>query len=168
MRRTLTIGLVLAQVLMGSALADLEDLVSTQRAGPFRRGDTTYRQAKDWFGQPDRVTRHRYQCIRVIDARWRDKFRVTFDTFDKTMVFATIKRRVVNSDQHGRLTFHTRKRLTIGDSSKELHRKYPDARRHEHKNFNHHILVSNDRGRLEATTKNGRVIELRSFPYEAC
>ena len=168
MRRLVVIFLIAVQLGLGSAVADLEDLVSTRRAGPFRRGDTTFREAKDWFGRPDRVTRHRYQCIRVIDARWRDKFRVTFDTFDKTMVSATLKRRAVNSDRHGRLTVHTRKRLTIGDSSKELHRKYPDARRHEHKSFNHHILISNDTGRLESTTKNGRVIELRSFPYEAC
>ncbi len=168
MRRALIVVLVLVQIGVGSALADLEDLVSTRRAGPFKRGATTFQQAKEWFGRPDRVTHHDYQCIRVKDARWYNKFRVTFDRFDNTMVVAIIKRRAVNSDQHGRLGFHTKKRLRVGDRSRELRNKYPNARRHEHSDYNHHILISNDSGRLEATTKNGRVVELRSFPYEAC
>ena len=168
MRRLLVVSLVVFQMSLGAALADLEDLVSTRRAGPFKRGVTTFQDAKDWFGPPDRVTRHRYQCIRVKDARWYGKFRVTFDTYNDTMVVAIIKRRAVNSDQHGRLGFHTSKGLRVGDDANELRRKYPNARRHEHRNFTHHILASNDRGRLEATTKNGRVTELRSFPYEAC
>ena len=168
MRRVLIVCLVALQMSWGSALADLEDLVSTRRAGPFKRGVTTFQEAKDWFGRPDRVTRHRYQCIRVRDARWFGLFRVTFDTFDNTMVVAIIKRRSAFSTQHGRLGFHTKKGLRVSDEAKELRNKYPNARRHEHRNFNHHILVSNGTGRLEATTRNGQVTELRSFPYEAC
>lgn len=169
MRRALIVmTLVLAQISLGAAFADLEDLVSVRRAGPFKRGVTTFQEAKEWFGRPDRVRHHDYQCIRVKDARWFRQFRVTFDRFDDTMVVAIVKRRSAVSDQHGRLGFHTKKGLRVGDEAKELHNKYPNARRHEHRKFNHHILVSNGTGRLEATTKNGRVIELRSFPYEAC
>ena len=169
MRRSFLVGmLVLAQCLAMPALADREDVVSMGRAGPLRRGITTYQQAKDWFGQPDRVDRHGYQCIRVIDARWRGKLRVWFDTFDNRMVVTIVKRHVMRSDRHGQLTFHTRKGVHIGDSAAELRRKYPDADRHEHGNYNHHILRSQETGRLEATTKNGRVTELRTFPYEAC
>ena len=168
MRKVVIAGLVLLQLSLGAAFADLEDLVSTRRAGPFKRGVTTFQQAKEWFGPPDRVTHHDYQCIRVKDARWFNKFRVTFDRFDNTMVVAIIKRRVVNSDQHGELDFHTKKDLRVGDGVRELRSKYPNARRHDHNGYAHHILVSNGFGRLEATTENRRVTELRSFPYEAC
>ena len=168
MRRFLVLVLVVFQVALGSALADLEDLVSTRRAGPFKRGVTTFEQAREWFGRPDRVTHHDYQCIRVKDARWFNKFRVTFDRSDNSMVFAIIKRRTVRSDQHGRLAFHTKKRLRVADGIDELEAKYPNARRHQHNGYAHHILISNGTGRLEATTSDARVTELRSFPYEAC
>jgi hypothetical protein len=152
------------------AIADREDLVTVRRMGPVRRSITEYEQVKRWFGRPDRVDRHGYQCIRVIDAVWRDKFKMFFDTFDKTMVVAIAKRHRVMSDRHGELTFHTRKGLHIGDSYAKLHRLYPDADRHNHprRDLVHHILISNGRGRLEATTSHGRVTELRTFPYEAC
>ncbi len=168
MRRILVLTLVLFQLALGSAVADLEDLVSTRRAGPFKRGVTTFEQAREWFGRPDRVTHHDYQCIRVKDARWSNKFRVTFNRFDNTMVVAIIKRRSVNSEQHGRLAFHTSERLRVADGIDELEAKYPNARRHQHNGYAHHILRSNETGRLEATTEDGRVTELRSFPYEAC
>ena len=168
MRRFLVAAFVLIQLPVGTAVADLEDLVSPRRAGPFKRGVTTFQEARDWFGRPDRVTHHQYQCIRVKDARWFNKFRVTFDRFDDSMVVAIIKRRWVNSDQHGRLDFHTKKDLRVGDGVRELRSKYPNARRHDHNGYAHHILISNGFGRLEATTKNRRVTELRSFPYEAC
>ena len=168
MRRILILVLVVVQVSWGAALADREDLVSVRRAGPLKRGVTTFQQAKDWFGQPDRVTRHPYQCIRVKDARWKGRLRVTFDRFDNTMVVGIVRRRAFNSTQHGRLGFHTKKGLRVGDTARELRNKYPNARRHEHGTHTHHILVSNGVGRLEATTRNGRVTELRSFPYEAC
>jgi hypothetical protein len=172
LRMTITIGLCLA-VLGGPiavATAHRLDAATTRRMGPIRRSFTTYDQVKRWFGRPDRVDRHRYQCIRVIDAVWRGQFKMYFDTFDETMVVVIAKDESVESDRHGELTFHTKKGLHIGDRSRKLNRLYPDADRHEHphRQLTHHILVSTDRGRLEATTSHGRVTELRTFPYEAC
>lgn len=171
-RMAITMALCLA-VLAGPATvatADKADLATTRRMGPIRRSFTTFERVKNWFGNPDRVDRHGYQCIRVIDAVWRGKFRMYFDTFDKKMVVVVAKKRRVVSDRHGELTFHTKKGLHIGNRSSKLRRLYPDADRHNHphRELAHHILVSTDRGRLEATTSHGRVTELRTFPYEAC
>ena len=150
------------------AVADRDDLVTIDRAGPLKRGDTTFRDAKRWFGEPTRKDRHPYQCIRVIDAVWRNRLRLLFDTFDNSLVVAIVRDRSVQSERHGELAFHTRKGLRVGDRAREVRNKYPNADRHEHRNYNHHILVRSGNGRLEATTKNNRVTELRSFPYEAC
>ena len=143
-------------------------VVSKRRAGPIVRGETTFQDVKSWFGQPDRKNRHDYQCIRVIDAVWRGKFKILFDTFDNSMIVAIVRDDSALSGKHGQIEFKTRKGLQVGDRARKLHNLYPNADRHEHQGFNHHILRSDGGGRLEATTEDSRVTELRSFPYEAC
>ena len=160
-------GAALITAGVATAGAD-QDLVSVRKAGPIVRGETPFAHVKSWFGPPDSKTRHDYQCIRVIDARWHGDLRVLFDTFDKTMVVATIKDRSLLSQKHGEIDFQTRKGLRVGDRARKVHNLYPGAERHEHRGFNHHILRRGDRGRLEATTEDNRVTELRTFPYEAC
>ena len=144
------------------------DIVSIKRAGPIVRGETTFAEVKSWFGQPDRKDRHGYQCIRVIDAVWRGKFKILFDTFDRSMIVAIVRDNNAVSGKHGEIEFETRKGLRVGDRARKLHSLYPNADRHEHRGFNHHILRSSGSGRLEATTEDRRVTELRTFPYEAC
>ncbi len=148
--------------------ADPDDLVTIRRAGPIKRDRTTYDQFKNWFGRPQSVDRHPYQCIRVIDAVWRGRFRMFFSTFDEKVVVAMVRDPSVVSDRHGALDFHTRKGLRVGDRASRVRDLYPNADRHHHPNKNLWILVSGDLGRLEATTSNFRVTELRVFPFEAC
>lgn len=169
-RRLATVLAIAIVTVPLTAMAHKADLATTRRMGPIRRGGTDFERVKRWFGRPDNVDRHAYQCIRVIDAVWRNKFRMYFDTFDETMVVVVAKKRKVNAEHIGELTFHTRKGLYIGNSYAKLHRLYPDADRHPHprRQLVHHILVSTGFGRLEATTSHGRVTELRTFPYEAC
>lgn len=143
-------------------------VVSVKRAGPIVRGETTFDDVKSWFGEPDRKDRHGYQCIRVIDAVWRGKFKILFDTFDKSMIVAIVRDNNALSGKHGQIEFKTRKGLRVGDRARKLHNLYPNAERHEHQGFNHHILRRRGDGRLEATTEDRRVTELRTFPYEAC
>lgn len=156
-------------ILMAStSLAGTEGVVSVRKAGPIVRGETTFRDVKSWFGDPDRKNRHDYQCIRVIDAVWKGELKVLFDTFDKTMVVTIVRDRNILSQKHGQIEFQTRKGLRVGDRARRLHDLYPNAERHEHSGFNHHILRRRGDGRLEATTEDRRVTELRTFPYEAC
>ena len=145
-----------------------QGFVSVRKAGPIVRGETTFADVKSWFGEPDSKNRHDYQCIRVIDARWHGDLNVLFDTFDNTMIVAKVKTRSLVSQKHGEINFQTRKGLRVGNSARRLHNLYPNAERHEHQGFNHHILRDGGDGRLEATTEDSRVTELRSFPYEAC
>jgi hypothetical protein len=155
-------------VVPASAVLDNEDLVTVGRMGPIERDETTLGQVKGWFGQPASVSRHQYQCITVIDAVWPGRFRILFHETEKTVVVAKLRKRSVVSDRHGLLQFHTRKGLRVGDSAGRVDDLYPRAGRHHHPNKNHWILVSNLRGRLEATTSGHEVTELRVFPYEAC
>lgn len=150
------------------AVADKDDLVNVHRMGPIKRDVTTYKQFKNWFGDPQTVNRHPYQCIDVIDAVWKGRFRMFFDADTKTAVVSILRKRSVVSDGHGLLEFHTRKGLRVGDRARRVKHLYPGADKHEHLDLNHWILVSNERGRLEATTSGHEVTELRVFPYEAC
>lgn len=162
------LAILCAGVIATSATAGQDNgVVSMRRAGPIIRGETTFNDVKNWFGQPDRTDRHDYQCIRVIDAVWRGKLKILFDTFDNSMIVAIVRDPSVLSGKHGEIDFRTKKGLQVGDRARKLHRLYPNAERHEHNNFNHHILRRGD-GRLEATTEDSRVTELRTFPYEAC
>ena len=172
MKKVTSVGLstlICLGVLSAGANAGTNDgVVSVKRAGPIVRGETTFRDVKDWFGEPDRKDRHGYQCIRVIDAVWKGKFKILFDTFDNSMIVAIVRDDRAHSSEHGLIEFKTRKGLQVGDRARKLHRLYPHAERHEHNGFNHHILRDRGDGRLEATTENRHVTELRSFPYEAC
>ncbi|MDQ3955028.1 MAG: hypothetical protein M3285_05715 [Actinomycetota bacterium] len=150
------------------AVADKDDLVNVHRMGPIKRDVTTYKQFKNWFGPPTSVDRHPYQCIDVIDAVWKGRFRMFFNEDTKTAVVAILRKRSVVSDRHGLLQFHTRKGLRVGDRARRVQHLYPRADKHEHPDKNHWILVSGDRGRLEATTAGREVTELRVFPFEAC
>lgn len=172
-RKILAVPLLAASIAMGgfpSVSAHNHHLFTTSKAGPIKRGETTFDEVKDWFGQPTSKSRHSYQCITVVDARWRGRLRIMFEVFqgEKTMMVAIAKRPTLESKVHGGLRLHTRKGLHIGDRARELRNKYPNATVHEHDGYNHHILASTGRGRLEATTQDGRVTELRTFPYEAC
>ena len=171
--KALVVGLltgIMTTGILGSVLAHNHHLVTTSKAGPIKRGETTFDEAKDWFGQPTRKNRHPYQCITVIDARWSGRLRIMFEVFqgEKTAMVAIVKKETLESEEHGELRPHTKKGLHIGDRASELRNKYPNATLHEHDGYNHHILVSNGRGKLEATTADGRVTQLRTFPYEAC
>jgi len=150
------------------AVADKEDLVTVGRIGPIERDETTFRQVKRWFGPPASLSIHEYQCITVVDALWPGRFRILFHESAKTVVVAKLRKRSVVSDRDGLLQFHTRKGLRVGDSAGRIDNLYPRADKHHHPNKNHWILVSNLRGRLEATTSEHEVTELRVFPYEAC
>ena len=167
--RACLVGVLLVAAMAGVSSAGIgQGVVSVRKAGPIVRGETTFAEVKSWFGEPDSKRRHSYQCITVIHARWHGELRVLFDTFDRTMVIAVVKEPTLVSQKHGEIQFETRKGLEVGDRARKLHNLYPNAEIHEHRNFNHHILRRTDRGRLEATTQNSRVTELRTFPYEAC
>jgi hypothetical protein len=173
MTRLKVILVALVSVPMAASVAGAgggpgEGVVSVRKAGPIIRGETTFSEVKSWFGEPDDKRRHDYQCIRVINARWHGDLNVLFDTFDNTMVIAKIKDPSIVSQKHGEIDFETRKGLRVGDRARKVHNLYPNAELHEHRNYNHHILRRGDRGRLEATTQDSRVTELRTFPYEAC
>ena len=169
--KALVVALGVAIFLAVPAVADPDDLVTARRMGPVDRDLTTYEQFKNWFGPPTSKDRHPYQCIEVIDAVWRGRFRMFFSVgadATNTMVVAMLRKRSVISDRHGLLQFHTRKGLRVGDSAGRVENLYPRADKHHHPDKNHWILYSSERGRLEATTSGHEVTELRVFPFEAC
>lgn len=143
-------------------------IVTGTRAGPLVMGETTLTDAKDWFGSPDSLTKRRYQCIRVITAVWPG-LRLKFSQELQRLVEIKIRAHEIVSFEHGRLRFHTRRGLRVGDTLLHVHQKYPDAPFYTHDLHIHHVLhLRFPVGRVEATTRLGLVTELLVAPWELC
>lgn len=143
-------------------------IVTGTRAGPLVIGETTLDDAKNWFGNPESLTKRRYQCIGVINAVWAG-LRLKFSQELQRLVEIEIRADEIESAEHGRLRFHTRRGLRVGDTVLHIQQKYPDGAFYMHDLHIHHVLhLRFPVGRVEATSRLGFVTELLVAPWELC
>ena len=161
------IGLLVAAPASGHR-ADL--LTAAGRVGPIERGETRYRDVKQWFGEPSSYKVVRVGCVRLPRVRWGTRLEMIIGrrSAGRTVQQVIVKKPVIQSREHGPLTFHTRKGLEVGDSEKRLRRLYPNAQGQTHSGHTHYSLNSGLHGRMLARVENGRVVNILVGPYEFC
>lgn len=162
----------LAATLVGAApaLGHRADLVKPRGAGPIVREETTLGQLRRWFGPPTARRRIRVGCERVIAARWGRRLKVyTTRQRPRTVRAVFVASRRIVSEDHGELSWHTRKGLRIGNGEGRLRRLYPGADFETHGGHTHYRLGTGAHGAyLLAKVVDRRVVRLEAWPFEFC
>jgi hypothetical protein len=141
-------GLVVA----GAATADGPDVIRPAKAGPIVRGPVTV------------------ACSRVTKARWGRRLQVYAWRDEGHHVAAVfVRRRSLNSSEHGDLAIHTARGLRVGDSERRLRRLYPRASPQTHAAHTHYRLRTGAfDAYLMAKVVDREVVQLEIWPYEFC
>lgn len=172
MRIATAAALVAAFLAIGSgAQAHNGKDVTTAKAGPIVRGETTMRDMRDWFGDPDVRKTVRVGCVRVIKARWNEGVKVFASRGEGPNIVAAafISRRTVASAEHGDLKLHTRKRLRVGDRERRLKRLYPNSKGITHAGHTRYRLRTGKHGGyVLGKVVDHKVVRLEVWPYEFC
>jgi hypothetical protein len=139
------------------------------RAGPIVRGETTMPELREWFGEPDDRRVVRVGCVRVLRARWNGLQVYVNRGDDRTVGAIFVRKRTLESSEHGKLRIHTSKELRVGDRHRKLKRLYPNADPIKHGGHIHYRLKT---GRFQSymmgKVVDGRVVQLESWPFEFC
>jgi len=146
------------------------DLMTSNRAGPILRGETTMGELRAWFGRPTDQNVKRVGCVRVTSASWGSKLRVYASRGDIRIAEAIfVRARRITSAEYGDLRMHTRRGLRVGDSEDRLRRLYPRSTGEMHAGHTHYRLRTGDEGAyLMAKVVDGDVVQLEVWPYEFC
>jgi hypothetical protein len=171
LRMVLAAGMLAVTLVATSpATAHRLDLMTPNKAGPIRRGETTMRQMRRWFGAPTARKVVRVGCVRVIKARWGRRLMVYASRDTRRTVEAIfVRARRITSTRHGDLDTHTRKGLRVGDRERKLRRLYPKRRPITHAGHSHYRLATGRYGTyLMAKVVNHRVVQLEAWPFEFC
>lgn len=160
---------LLAVCLVLPALGHDADLLGERRAGPILLGETTLRQAKNWFGEPTSRKIVKIGCVRAVKMRWGHRLTVLAEKYEgKTYPIAEARaqKRTITSSKHGDLTMHTKKGLMVGDPESKVNELYPSKEGHTHKGHTHYLL---EQGRmLMVKVVDEEVVEIVVGPYEFC
>jgi hypothetical protein len=169
--RVLLVGGLVASNLavMGGVTAHPRDEVWPGRAGPIVRGETTMPELRSWFGEPHSRRVVRVGCVRVLRARWRGLKVYVYRGEDRTVGATFVRKRTLESSEHGELRMHTSRGLRVGDRHRKLKRLYPNADPIKHGGHIHYRLRT---GRFQSYMMgkviDGRVVQLESWPFEFC
>jgi hypothetical protein len=171
LRAVLVTSVLAAAALSVPAGAHPADLVASYgKAGPIRRGATTMSDMRTWFGDPTSRERIKVGCVEVMRARWGGKLTVYTSTeAPRTVEAIFVRNRSIDSDEHGRLDFHTGRDLRVGDREGRLRRLYPGADPITHAGHTHYRLrTARNGGYLMGKVVGDKVIRLELWPYEFC
>lgn len=159
-------GLVVA----GAAAAHDAELITPAKAGPIVREETTLAQMRAWFGPPTVRRSVTVACSRVTKARWGRRLQVYAWRDEARHVAAVfVSRRSIHSREHGDLTIHTARGLSVGDSERRLRRLYPRSRPQTHSGHTHYRLRTGAYDAyLMAKVVAREVVQLEIWPYEFC
>jgi hypothetical protein len=169
--RVLLVGGLVASSLaaMGGATAHPRDEVWPGRAGPIVRGETTMAELREWFGAPDDRRVVRVACVRVLRARWNGLKVFVNRGDDPTVGAIFVRKRTLESSEHGELRFHTSRGLRVGDRHPKLKRLYPNADPIDHAGHIHYRLRTGKSGSyMMGKVIDGRVVQIESWPFEFC
>jgi hypothetical protein len=169
--KRLLLAAIVAALGAAPAQAHPEDLIRAgERVGPIRLYETTVREAKEWFGEPDAKRVIRRGCVRAVRLRWTGTFKMFAQRYrgrNEPIAEVHVLARTVTSTTFGTLKFHTLRDLRIGDSEKKLMREYPGARGETHAGHTHYVIEDRE-SRVLAKVVDGSVVALEAHPYEWC
>lgn len=156
--------------LIGTGWGHKADLAKPGRLGPILRERTTLAQMEEWFGEPSSRRVRQVGCVKAIKVRWgRRLSAIAGRSGEHLIAQATVKRRTIESAEHGELTLHTRKGLRVGDSERKLQRLYPKSEPVTHAGHTHYRLKTGHFGQyLMGKAVDGTVVALEMWPYEFC
>ncbi|HWL65157.1 MAG TPA: hypothetical protein VNP73_04200 [Actinomycetota bacterium] len=168
----LVVGLVLVLVLAVPADAHRADLIRAgKRVGPIKLYETTLRDARRWFGEPDERTVDERGCVkRVVRLLWRGELKVFAGRYKgETHPIAEVHvlDRSIISFEHGGLTIHTRRGIQVDEHQAKVRRAYPDARHETHRGHTHYI-VEDPYDRVLVKVVDREVVALEARPFEWC
>jgi len=169
LRALLVVGLIMSSLgAMSGATAHPRDEMWPAKAGPIVRNETTLSELRDWFGAPTSRKVVRVACIRVIRARW-DGLKVYVYRNDRTVGAIFVRKRALESAEHGELRIHTNRGLRVGDRHRKLKRLYPNADPIKHAGHIHYRLrTAKSQSYMMGKVVDGRVVQLESWPFEFC
>ena len=172
MRQFLTAAFVIGGLALSAAptSAHWEDAIAAGRkAGPIKLGETTVRQAKRWFGEPNDQRVVEIGCTKAVKVKWGEDL-IVFAGRSEGKIYpiaeARVGTRVLRSDKLGDFRIHTRRGLRVGDSENRVRNLYPKADGQTHKGHTHYLL--GDGAQLLARVEAGEVVMLETRPYEWC
>ena len=169
-RCLLVLGLVASSLtVMGGASAHPRDEMWPGKAGPIKRNETTLSELREWFGRPNSRRVVRVGCIRVVRARW-DGLKVYAERVgDRAVGAIFVRKRAIESSEHGRLRIHTNEGLRVGDRHRKLRRLYPNAHPIAHAGHIHYRLRNGQfNSYMMGKVVDGRVVQLEAWPFEFC
>jgi hypothetical protein len=169
-RCLLVVGLVGSGLTaMGEAVAHPRDEMWPGKAGPIIRDETTMSELRDWFGAPNSRKVVRVACSRVIRARWPGLKVYVWRGDERTVGAVFVRKRKLESSEHGELRIHTNRGLRVGDRHRKLKRLYPNADPIKHGGHIHYRLRTGKFGSyMMGKVVDGRVVQLESWPFEFC